>query len=882
MSTSLLKFSFKTGLVKSLLFEIISKVSSYHYTFGRKGMWPTIVDPTDSTKTISSETNAPEISDSFPDELTTRENIVYIKGIDSNDACAIIERRNWVTGVVYDMYDDYSTDYPADSGATSPDTSTFYVINDEYNVYKCLYNYEGSTSTVRPNGTSREPVTYEDGYIWKYMYTIPLYMRNKFMSSRIMPVVTALTSQFYSNGSIIGYSLQNKGNDLVKTNTYGLTKVHIINAGTGYTADDFYIDPPNKLATFVSTVDGNGALTITLTQGGNGYSEVNPPQIYISAPESGVQAVATTTVVNGVVDTIVMDEQGSGYVLTGDYAAVITIDNPIGVLSEGDPATPTFEVAVGDNGEVEIINIIDPGAGYGNNELPQLKIKDTSIGTGFSGKEVYELDTYTIINVNGDGYNPKNPYSLKSIDVIDGGTFASIVSGNLIVWPTPQLDNGGYPSVKINWAFNATPITGYPSGYYYISSVDVVEQGGGYTYPVIWEDDNAVNQAYSPILTAAGVDLDFNTSTQKNEAIFTPIINSTGELDAIYLENAGLGYTYISATVESKITTYGTGGRVTRDTSVVRSSTFDSPLIQLDFGIGDIEGKQADVELNAIDGAIYACRIQHQGNGTYTEESTSLVVVGDGTGCQMKPVIQNGNIVSVIVTNPGKNYREATVHVYVEGLNTWQDLTDSNVTQDFSVAIIKPIIAPKGGHGKDAINELYANTIMFTSRIINERLYNEVLLQSGYRQISIIKNILAYGATALYKNATGTTCVLLKGEINSQNTTTFSKIQLTDINGDQQDQYMYLDDNTKYLVIEAEEINGIYNILLQPVKTTNMPTSGNSVYINVDDTAYYFSISSVVSPTINKYSGDMIYQENKIKFAATEEQAVVVSTLIKF
>lgn len=110
MAVSLLKFSFKTNLVKSLLFEIISKISTYHYTFGKKEIWPTVYSVTNPTQVVSSETNPPEVSDTFPYELESRGNIIYTKAIDANDACAIVERRDWRAGIIYDMYDDYSTD----------------------------------------------------------------------------------------------------------------------------------------------------------------------------------------------------------------------------------------------------------------------------------------------------------------------------------------------------------------------------------------------------------------------------------------------------------------------------------------------------------------------------------------------------------------------------------------------------------------------------------------------------------------------------------------------------------------------------------------------------------------------------------------------------
>lgn len=863
MAVSLLKFSFKTNLVKSLLFEVISKISTYHYTFGKKEIWPTVYSVTNPTQIVSSETNPPEVADTFPYELESRGNIIYTKAIDANDVCAIVERRNWTAGIIYDMYDDYNTDYLADSGAASPDTAEFYVLNDEYNVYKCLYNNQGAASTSRPNGTSREPQSYEDGYVWKYMYTIPLYMRNKFMTSSIMPVVTALTNQFYSNGTIVNYSIQNKGNKLVRTNTYGLTEIIVINGGSGYVGgenddSDFYFDPPNKLAEITSTISAGAVTTLTITEQGNGYSNqlAYAPKIYIdNPPAGGTRAEATAIITNGKLTGYTLTNPGAGYT----SAPAVTVDTPPGGITEGDPAVPQFEAIVDGSGTVERIIIFDKGAGYTENALPTLKVKQSSTGVGLQLKEKYELDTYTIIKINGDGINPANPYSIKSIDVLQGGAFNAKPSGNLITFPQPQISGGTLPSVKLNWSYNST------TQKWFLSSVDVVEEGTGYSSPVYWDDESKPNNATSQFLKVGGCVLDLNIEEQRNDAILRPIINVSGEMDAIKVINEGLGYTYASAIVESKITTYVSGQRTQQALSSTIRAGYSNAIVQLDFGIGDIESKQSDVELSAVDGAINACRVLNSGTGGYNP-NTKLTVVGDGTDCELVPVIRNGLIVGVNVKNPGKNYRYA--NVVIDG-------------QGGTGASIKAIIAPKGGHGKDAIEELYANTIIFTSRLINEKLYNEVTLTAPYRQISIIKNFKKYGVDESYKNVTGSTCFLIRGNINALNTASFNVI---DLESDPQiDQYMYLgSEANKYLVVEAAESNGSYLILLQPMNTSSTINPGDSVYILDGGAQKLFSVSSSTYPSINKYSGEMIFLQNKIKFVESAEQAVVLSTLIKF
>jgi hypothetical protein len=121
------------------------------------------------------------------------------------------------------MYDDYSSDNISYNGATSLDQAKFYVLTTEFNVYKCLYNNNNVGSAYMPTGTPVEPIELNDGYIWQFMYTIPLSLRNKFLTKTHMPVTTALTNQFYSRGAIKTVSIANKGKGYI-ANTWSIKR----------------------------------------------------------------------------------------------------------------------------------------------------------------------------------------------------------------------------------------------------------------------------------------------------------------------------------------------------------------------------------------------------------------------------------------------------------------------------------------------------------------------------------------------------------------------------------------------------------------------------------------------------------------------------------
>ena len=77
--------------------------------------------------------------DSVQEEFYTFDDLLAAKKIAISDVSFVIPRRNWTTSTVYDYYrHDYSRSNPAKiSGATNLYSSTYYVINQDYQVCIC-------------------------------------------------------------------------------------------------------------------------------------------------------------------------------------------------------------------------------------------------------------------------------------------------------------------------------------------------------------------------------------------------------------------------------------------------------------------------------------------------------------------------------------------------------------------------------------------------------------------------------------------------------------------------------------------------------------------------------------------------------------------------
>jgi hypothetical protein len=156
------------------------------------------------------------------------------------------------------------------SGVDKLEEAAFYVMTEDFNVYKCLDNNNNAPSTIKPLGTSVTPIETSDGYRWKYMYNVPINLRNKFLSDDQIPVISALTNQFYSNGSLDSIIINNKGKDYtaatITVNGDGyrvedptfLTAVVVNDGGSGYSTPTLNIgDPVSDATAFIS---GTGAV----------------------------------------------------------------------------------------------------------------------------------------------------------------------------------------------------------------------------------------------------------------------------------------------------------------------------------------------------------------------------------------------------------------------------------------------------------------------------------------------------------------------------------------------------------------------------------------------------------------------------------------------
>ena len=128
--------------------------------------------------------------DSFEYARTSYQDSVAFKRVDISDTALVVPRVDWINpsqttggvGRTYSMYKpDYAPTKTTANGASRLYDSNFYVMNSDFNVYKCLYNGEspdyprGRPSLVEPTGTSTTIIETSDspGVYSCLLYTSP-------------------------------------------------------------------------------------------------------------------------------------------------------------------------------------------------------------------------------------------------------------------------------------------------------------------------------------------------------------------------------------------------------------------------------------------------------------------------------------------------------------------------------------------------------------------------------------------------------------------------------------------------------------------------------------------------------------------------------------
>jgi len=235
--------------------------------------------------------------------------MMSLKKISSSDVYHMITRIPWTSGIIYDMYrHDYSSTNTAYSGTSNLYNSNFIVINQNNDVYVCLFNASNQQSTVEPQNTGDNAFYTSDGYQWLKLYSLTQNQSSDYVTSNLMPVVN---------------------NEVVTTTSGAINTVVINSVGLSYTTSPAGVI--NQIPYYFCNITGDGR-----------------------------GAVARVTVTNGSISEVVVVRSGSGYSYgTLEFEANKVYEN----LADLDNATNGLN-PLGDGTFTSTV-IISPPSGWG-------------------------------------------------------------------------------------------------------------------------------------------------------------------------------------------------------------------------------------------------------------------------------------------------------------------------------------------------------------------------------------------------------------------------------------------------------------------------------------------------------------------------------------
>ena len=280
----------------------------------------------------------------------------------------------------------------------------------------------------------------------------------------------------------------------------------------------------------------------------------------------------------------------------------------------------------------------------------------------------------------------------------------------------------------------------------------------------------------------------------------------------------------------------------------------------------------------AVDGAIDVVKIKTAGSGGTNGTHTGIAIRGDGSNGQVSVTVAGGVVTAVTVTNAGTGYTFGTI--------SNAQIVAAGATS-LTGAELDVIIPPKGGHGKNAVEELGGFYVMLNTSLEGTESGNsgDVTVANDFRKISLIRDPLASGSAATATTLRGTKAINLTGvsgsyvvdeKITQATTGAIGKV----VEWDSTNNILYYI-QTRH-TDEGIDSNGNQtafsgtNAVSGAGGATGTPTTSTSTIDNVSFTSGYSASE------IDADSGDILYIENRAPITRAADQTENIKLVIEF
>jgi hypothetical protein len=295
------------------------------------------------------------------------------------------------------------------------------------------------------------------------------------------------------------------------------------------------------------------------------------------------------------------------------------------------------------------------------------------------------------------------------------------------------------------------------------------------------------------------------------------------------------------------------------------------------------------------------------GLGTANRTYTKVPIKGDGNGAECTVAINNNsNVESVTISKGGSGYTFGTV-----------DLVAGNVPTGTTSPVFDVIIPPQSGHGADIYRELGARNALIYSRIENDSENPDFITGNEISRIGLIQNPKAYNTSsnleldkasatyalkltgAGYSSATFTADSFITQTVGLGSTAVGRVISYDQVTGvlkywqDRSTAGFNTDGSKNTNPVYGFKMNrftpgiadgGSFNII-GGSSTLAIQTSFTGISTEINSRTYYLGQSfneGVAQPEVEKYTGNIIYVDNRPSITRSSSQKEDIKIILQF
>ena len=318
----------------------------------------------------------------------------------------------------------------------------------------------------------------------------------------------------------------------------------------------------------------------------------------------------------------------------------------------------------------------------------------------------------------------------------------------------------------------------------------------------------------------------------------------------------------------------------------------------------------AAVRDNAVDGSIKTVIINNAGVGIGTADAvyTKVPIKGNWSGAECTVTINSSSQVSdVTVSTQGSGYTYGSV-----------DLVAGGVPTGTTRPVLDVIIPPPGGHGANIYRELGAYNVLLYSRIENDNQNPDFITGNQIARVGLVCNPQAFDSTSLLSVDKATACAALRLSGAGYSSATFTAdayVTQTIATGTTAAGRVVSYDQTtgvlKYWQDKAlAGFNTVGAAVTEPTygfklnaftsspdtggSLTIVPSTGSNLAIDtsftgvstvINSRTYYLGqefTNGIGNPEAKKYSGNIIYVDNRPSITRSSTQKEDIKIILQF